>query len=66
MTINITQNITQKRYEVLSDSDENDTKGCNDDEELSNNVTARISSRQVNIGNNDMKKDQLKHRDKGK
>ena len=43
MTINITQNITQKRYEVLSDSDENDTKGCNnDDDELSNNVTARI------------------------
>ena len=65
MTINITQNITQERYEVLSESDENDTKGChNDDNELSNNVTARISSRQVNIGNNDMKKDQLKHRDK--
>ena len=50
-------NITQNRYEVLSDSDENDTKGCNnDDDELSNNVTTSISSRQVNLGNNDIKK----------
>ena len=67
MTINITQNITQKRYEVLSDSDENDTKGCNnDDDELSNNVTTSISSRQVNLGNNDVKKDQHKHKSKTK
>ena len=45
------RNITQNRYEVLSDSDENDTKGCNNDnDELSNNVTASISSRQVNLG----------------
>ena len=50
-------NITQNRYEVLSDSDENHTKGCNnDDDELSNNVTTSISSRQVNLGNNDIKK----------
>ena len=63
----MTQNITQNRYEVLSDSDENDTKGCNnDDDELSNNVTARISSRQVNLGNNDMKKYQHKHKSKTK
>ena len=39
-------NITQNRYEVLSDSDENHTKGCNnDDDGLSNNVTTSISSR---------------------
>ena len=50
-------NITQNRYEVLSDSDENDTKGCNNDnDELSSNVTTSISSRQVNLGNNDIKK----------
>ena len=50
-------NITQNRYEVLSDSDENDTKGCNNDNnELSNNVTASISSRQANLGNNNIKK----------
>ena len=37
-------NITQNRYEVLSDSDENDTKGCNNNnDELSNNVTASKS-----------------------
>ena len=60
-------NITQNRYEVLSDSDENDTKGCNnDDDELSNNVTTSISSRQVNLGNNDVKKDQHKHKSKTK
>ena len=60
-------NITQNRYEVLSDSDENDTKGCNnDDDELSNNVTTSISSRQVNLGNNDIKKDQHKHKSKTK
>ena len=36
-------NVTQNRYEVVGDSDENDTKGCNnDDDELSNNVTASI------------------------
>ena len=51
--------ITQNRYEVLSDSDESDTNGCNNDnDKLSNNVTACILSRQVNLGNNDMKKDQ--------
>ena len=45
-------------------SDENDTKGCNNDnDELSNNVTAS-SSRQVNLGNNDLKKDQHKHKSK--
>ena len=50
-------NITQNRYEVVSDSDESDTKGYNNDnDELSNNVTASISSRQVNLGNNDIKK----------
>ena len=60
-------NITQNRYEVLSDSDENDTKGCNNDnDELSNNLTASISSRQVNLGNNDIKKDQQKHKSKTK
>ena len=36
-------NVTQNRYEVVRDSDENDTKGCNNnDDELSNNVTANI------------------------
>ena len=50
-------NITQNRYEALSDSDENDTKGCNNDnDELSSNVTTSISSRQVNLGNHDIKK----------
>ena len=38
--------ITRNRYEVLSDSDEIDTYGFNDDnDKLSNNVTANISSR---------------------
>ena len=38
--------ITRNRYEVLSDSDEIDTNGCNNDnDKLSNNVTANISSR---------------------
>ena len=46
--------ITQNIYEVLSDSDESDTNGCNNDnDKSSNNVTASISSRQVNLGNND-------------
>ena len=55
-------NITQNRYEALSDSDENDTKGCNNDnDELSSNVTTSISSRQVNLGNNDKKNNQNKH-----
>ena len=36
-------NVTQNKYEVLGDSDENDTKGCNnDDDKLCNNVTASI------------------------
>ena len=60
-------NIIQNRYEVLSDSDENNTKGCNNDnDELSDNVTTSIPSRQVNFGNNDIKKDQRKHKSKTK
>ena len=60
-------NIAQNRCEVLSDSDENDTNGCNtDDDELSNTVTTSISSRQVNLRNNDIKKDQHKHKNKTK
>ena len=60
-------NITQNRYEALSDSDENDTKGCNDDNDvLSSNVTISISSQQVNLGNNDIKRDQYKHKSKTK
>ena len=60
-------NITQNRHEVLSDSYENDTKGCNNDnDELSNIVPASISSRQANLGNNDIKKDQQKHKSKTK
>ena len=58
-------NITQNRYEPLSDSDKNGTTGCNNDnDELSNNVTTSISSQEVNLGNNDVKKDQ--HKDKSK
>ena len=46
--------IIRSRYEVLSDSDESDTNGRNNEnDKLSNNVTASISSRQVNLGNND-------------
>ena len=49
-------NITQNRYEALSDSNENDAKGCsNDNDELSNNFTTSISSRHVNSRNNDKK-----------
>ena len=60
-------NITQNRYEALPDSDENDTtESNNDNDELSNNVTTSISSRQVNLGNNDVKKDQHKHKIKTK
>ena len=60
-------NITQNRYEGLSESDENDTKGCNNDnDELSSNVTTSISSRQVNLGNNGIKKNQRKHKSKTK
>ena len=58
-------NMTQNRYEALSDSDENDTKGC-DNDELSGNVTTSISSRQVNLENNDIKKYQHKHKSKTK
>ena len=59
--------IIQNRYEVLSDSDESDTNGCNNDnDKLSNNVTASIPSRQVNIEINDIKKDQHKHKSKTK
>ena len=51
----------------FTDSDENRTKGCNnDDDELSNNVTTSISSRQVNLANNEIKKDQHKHKQKDK
>ena len=59
--------ITQNRYEVLCDSDEGDTNGCNNDsDKLSNNVTASLSSRQVNLRNDDTKKDQHKHKSKTK
>ena len=65
--LNIETIITQTRYEVLSDSGESDTNGCNNDNnKLSNNVTASISSPQVNLGNNDIKKDQNKHKSKTK
>ena len=58
---------TRNRYEVLSDSDESDTKGCNNDnDKLSNNVTTSISSRQVNLGNNEIKKHQYEHKSKTK
>ena len=57
--------ITQNRYEVLSDSDESATNGCNNDnDKLSNNVTESILSRQVNLGNNDTKKVQHNHKSK--
>ena len=60
-------NITQNKYEVLSDSDENDTIGWNNDnDKLSNNVTTSASPRQVNLGNNDIRKDQQKHKSKTK
>ena len=53
--------ITQSRYEVLSDSNEIDTKRySNHDDELSNNVTTSISSRQVYLRNNDIHKDKIK------
>ena len=59
--------VTQNRYEVLSDSDESNTNGCNNDnDKLSNNVTASMLSRQVNLRNNDIKKDQHKHKSKTK
>ena len=55
------------KYGVLSDSDESVAKGCNnDDDELSNDVTTSILSRQVHLGNNDIKKDQHKHKSKTK
>ena len=60
-------NTTQSRYEALSDSDEKKRKGCNNDnDELSSSVATSISSHQVNLGNNDIKKDQHKHRSKTK
>ena len=49
-------NITQNRCEVLTDSDENDTTGCNNDDDELSNVTASISPGQVNLGNNDKKR----------
>ena len=46
--------ITQNRYDFFSDSDENDTKGCNNDNDKSSkNVTASILSQEVNLGNSD-------------
>ena len=49
--------ITQNKYEGLSDSDESDTNGSNNyNNKITNNVTASISSHQINIGNNDIKK----------
>ena len=60
-------NIIQNRYEVLSDSDGNDTIGWNNDnDKLSNNVTTSAPPRQVNLGNNDIRKDQQKHKSKTK
>ena len=60
-------NITQNRYEALSESDESDTMGCNNDnDELSSNVMTTISTRQVNLGKNDIKKSQRKHKSKTK
>ena len=60
-------NIIQNRYEVLSDSYGNDTIGWNNDnDKLSNNVTTSASPRQVNLGNNDIRKDQQKHKSKTK
>ena len=57
--------ITQNKYEALTDSYESDTTGCNNDnDQLSNNVTTSTSSRQVNLGNNGVKKDQHKHKSK--
>ena len=51
--------ITRNKSEVLSDSDESDTNRCNNDnDKLSNNITANISSGQVSHGNNDIKKHQ--------
>ena len=59
--------ITRNRYEVLSDSDESDTNGINNgNDRLSNDVTTSISSRQVNLGNNDIKKHQHEHKSKTK
>ena len=47
---------------ILSDSDKSDTKACNNDNDKLSNVTASISSRQLNLRNNDIKKDQHKHK----
>ena len=56
---------TQNRYEVLIDSDESDTNGCNNsNEKISNYVTASISSRQVNLRNDDIKNINIKERKK--
>ena len=58
--------ITQERYDVFIDPDESDANGrTNANDELSNNVTASASS-QVNLRNNDVKKDQHKHKSKTK
>ena len=35
-------NITQNRYEALSDSDENDTKGCNNDNDRAKMKRVRV------------------------
>ena len=59
--------ITQNRYDVFSDSDENDTKGCNNgNEKLSNNITASILSQEVNLGNSGKRKDQQNHKSRQK
>ena len=56
--------ITQNRYEILSESDESDTNRCNNDnDKLSNNVTASIQSH-VNLRNDDVKKDRHKQKSK--
>ena len=49
--------ITQKRHRLLIDSDESNTSEFdNDNEKLSGNVTVSISSQQVNIRNDNIKK----------
>ena len=54
---------TQNRYEVLIDSDESDANGCNtSNEKISNYVTASISSRQVNLRNDEIKNINIKAR----
>ena len=58
--------MTKNRYEDFIDSNESNTNECNnDDAKLSNNVIISLSS-QVNIRNDNIKKDQHKHKNKTK